>query len=668
MYNKPALLDKYFLKQLFQQTNQEIFIKIISLDFNENPREEIQGKISSLGSINIDGSSAVRRTCQFQMITERIDFTDYYWTTDSKFKLELGLSNNINETYDNTIWFPQGVFILTSFNQQLTTNSCLLSIQGKDKMCLLNGEVSGQISAQVDFASEDIKDDLTGEIIQTESVLLFDIIKNLLIVYGQEKLENIIINDVDSIGLEMITYQGTAPLYLFRNIMTGIVENVSLNANQKIYLYSNGIQTTIQDGNIEFFSLSPFYNNNNTATKVRLNNNSSIYQIIKITSGEVAGYRETPLIYPEKTLIAAAGETVTSVLDKIVKTFTDYEYFYDVYGRFVFQKKKTYANSFWSPVIDNSYINILSENNEYVYSFDNNELTIGFTNTPNIMNIKNDFTVNGTRKTAEGAEINTKLRIAINNKPKRYERTGLDGIDGIFEAKYDCDWRELIYQMADDYFHNISKGQLFYNAIAKKNPEFFNGITGYEQYYTDIYAFWRDLYDPVSKWKIEILNAPETMNFWLDFIEGDQLLNRQHPKKIGSRTKVVNDSKATAISFRDTVPVIFTNDITKINNSLIDSYTYIQLPTNLESLFTIAPAQKSLQNEMDKVLYEYLFATETISFEGLPVYVLEPNTKILIQDAENNIFGQYLVNKITLPVEYNGKMTIAAIKDIERIY
>ena len=41
------------------------------------------------------------------------------------------------------------------------------------------------------------------------------------------------------------------------------------------------------------------------------------------------------LIYPDD-LIAAPNETVTSILDKIIKAFGVYEYFYDVYGRFVF--------------------------------------------------------------------------------------------------------------------------------------------------------------------------------------------------------------------------------------------------------------------------------------------------------------------------------------------
>ena len=45
-------------------------------------------------------------------------------------------------------------------------------------------------------------------------------------------------------------------------------------------------------------------------------------------------------MYPED-LTAAVGSSITSVLDNIVKIFGNYEYFYDLDGHFVFQKKKS---------------------------------------------------------------------------------------------------------------------------------------------------------------------------------------------------------------------------------------------------------------------------------------------------------------------------------------
>jgi hypothetical protein len=44
------------------------------------------------------------------------------------------------------------------------------------------------------------------------------------------------------------------------------------------------------------------------------------------------------LTYPGD-LIGAVGEAITSILDKIKNMLGEFEYFYDLDGRFVFQKK-----------------------------------------------------------------------------------------------------------------------------------------------------------------------------------------------------------------------------------------------------------------------------------------------------------------------------------------
>ena len=60
------LLDKDFLLKLDQQKERENFARIISLDFDENPLEQIEGRVTG-GSVNIDGTSAVRRSCSLSM-------------------------------------------------------------------------------------------------------------------------------------------------------------------------------------------------------------------------------------------------------------------------------------------------------------------------------------------------------------------------------------------------------------------------------------------------------------------------------------------------------------------------------------------------------------------------------------------------------------------------
>jgi hypothetical protein len=55
------------------------------------------------------------------------------------------------------------------------------------------------------------------------------------------------------------------------------------------------------------------------------------YIVTKILPGQTPGYKEIELVYPGE-LIANAGETIASVLEKIAKAFGDFEYFYNVDG------------------------------------------------------------------------------------------------------------------------------------------------------------------------------------------------------------------------------------------------------------------------------------------------------------------------------------------------
>ena len=116
MINNP-LLDKEFLYELDQARHKEIYAKIISLDKDENPVEEIEGRVTA-GSINIDGNSAVRRTCSLSMVAKQVNINDFYWGLSSKFRLLIGLKNQINSKYPEIIWFKLGTYVITSFNTE----------------------------------------------------------------------------------------------------------------------------------------------------------------------------------------------------------------------------------------------------------------------------------------------------------------------------------------------------------------------------------------------------------------------------------------------------------------------------------------------------------------------------------------------------------------------
>ena len=62
-----ALLDKNFLKELDNYNSREIYARITALTVNELPIESIEGRVTG-GTINIDGASAVRRTCSLSLV------------------------------------------------------------------------------------------------------------------------------------------------------------------------------------------------------------------------------------------------------------------------------------------------------------------------------------------------------------------------------------------------------------------------------------------------------------------------------------------------------------------------------------------------------------------------------------------------------------------------
>lgn len=382
---KNALMDKNFLYELDHQHLREVFAKVISLDFNENPIEEIIGRVSQ-GSISVDNKSAVRRTCSLTLVANRnngedFNLHEYYWGLSQKIQVFIGLKNRINAEYPEIIWFPQGVFLITQFNTSQNINSYSISIQGKDKMALLNGEIGGNItSLSFDFGTEDIinKDGT----ITNKSLLLKDIISEVVHEYAKEPYHNIIINDLDDVGLELMEYRGSKPMYLIVDQNSSDVEQMVLDDNFTLYKrdgekikiknlqeneFDHRIQLNLEGANEPLF----LYSEDSALAK------NSPKTVIKCSYGDVVGYKITDLTFAGD-LIGQVGNPVTSAcLDKIVKMLGDFEYFYNLDGKFVFQRKKTYINTSFNTMrnADSDFIPVLitseaqfKEGTYYIYN------------------------------------------------------------------------------------------------------------------------------------------------------------------------------------------------------------------------------------------------------------------------------------------------------------
>ena len=544
-----------------------------------------------------------------------------------------------------------GRYIITSFNINKSTTTTKVSISGKDKMCRLNGEISGNIPIQTDFGTIEIVQD--NGIVKIEKIKIIDIIKNAIREYGLENSDNIIVRDLDMIqGYELWEYKGNSPMYYFIKIIEDKPTVINLTLDDTIKIKVGDKPITLKDFNGQFYSyntLDPTYNDKATQIKFP-NDNSTIYYLAKIEYGDTAGYHQTPLVY-NGDLILNVGESITSLLDKVKNMLGEFEYFYDLYGRFVFQQKKTYIKKLFQPPMQNSETNAPDNTKEvkYEYEFNKNALFTSISKTPNVANIKNDFSIWGNRKSISGQDLPIHVRYAIHKKPMEYNGYSTD----------DYDWRELIYQMAKDYNQTENK-----DSIER---------TGYEQYYSDFLQFWRQIYNPeddtqqfydnsagdMKYWNKDIYANPGTLNFWIDFLDPteNEIFKQYSINAIKSRTKSLNDSQVKAIYYKETPELLFILPGENIDNV---SYTPIQVQEDMRQLFNRSTQGVSAIDRANEIINTNVAAAEGLSITAIPIYYLQPNTRIKIEK-----YGDYTLDRISYNLSYNGTMSMTCNKIIE---
>ena len=399
--NYVYLNDSDFLEKVNSDRQQTQYVKITLLDWEENPIEEIQG-LTTGGSINLNGDSAVRRTCNLSMYVYkenymRITDPNNMISINKKVFLEVGLKNNTDKYTDyDIIWQPQGIYVITACGTSHSTSGITLNINLQDKMCLLNGTCGGVLPSSIQFDRYDTIDE-SGAYVTLRPTIV-QIIRELVNHWGNEQLGKIIIKDIDERIKCAMRWIGDTP----------------------IYAYSDEGQ-------------------------YHMTTNKSIaeqYAYTEYNWGEDVGYIFTDFTYPGD-LIANPGDTICTILDKIKSTLGNYEYFYDVDGNFHFQEIKNYLNITQATTDLNNMHNeqylVDISKGQNVYNFKDSKLFTSYSNSPNYSNIKNDYVVWGIRQNTEGIKVPIRYHLAIDSKPQIGNIYNVffydDPDDGLIKAK-----------------------------------------------------------------------------------------------------------------------------------------------------------------------------------------------------------------------------------------
>lgn len=635
-------MDNILLEKLVNEKIQTTYAKIITYSFDEKPLSSIEGRVSG-GSIQANGASAVRRTLSLSMIAKpeiaNIENLDNEIAINKKVKVYIGRLAG-----DEIMWFNCGFYVISSASVNQSTSGWTISISGKDKMALLDGTAGGTLPTAVTF--HEIFEDLGDGNYKIDYPTIYQIIQEAVNHYGEIPLHDIIINDLEKVAKVLIKYIGGKPIYFAENYAS--------------FAYAEDAVHTQ-----------------------------------KYTYGQDVGYEFTAFTYPGE-LVLAAGATVVNLLEKICQILGNYEYFFDLDGRFIFQEKKNYLNTV-SPIVylvPQDYIQ--SYSTEATYEIKDSDTLVSLTRSPRYEDIKNDFVVWG--KNASGVDIHYRLVIdekPVLNKCKKYMWSVVNDMGDVINYLYTdtntkpAEAKELVASPCEEW-----REEIYRNALERQAQ-----VQSTEPYDAEMLAFWRLLYDPDNKdwvyadypeynyWNPSVREDPASLVFWIDFIDTTSEVGKYAVSQIGRRMKVVNNDNIKILFTKQIPPIVFIPDYQEVADLLEIEYTnaedaaekvreycaanetnyFFQLSPQVESSFVHSSTGPSAFDEIRNLLYQYLIYNTTISISCLPRYWYEPNNMIYLENRENGIQGNYVITQYSLPLTYNGTMSITMTQALTRV-
>ena len=739
-HNFPYLRDTAFLAKLDRIKVREEYVKIISLDFNENPLEEIQGKVIS-GSVNIAGGSALRRTCSFDMYVDE-EYSDKILSTNTSFALNKkidmlkGIKNVFKDSgeysdYD-IIWFPLGIYVMCGLSLSHDADGGVsISIQGKDKMCLLNGDVGGQLPASVIFSEYEVEDSYAVTLDNTKSLdgdynglmestktlrigddavkleedgyysllldgaatleykssiftpTIFMIIQELVNHFGGEDLSKIVISDVPLKAKMVMRWTGDVILYGY--IQNGT--NYIYTLNETIYNQAIAIE-----GNVSIPNENPGGEDG------------------KFTNGDNVGYIYTDFIYPGE-LSGNAGDSVTFILDQIIKHIGNFEYFYDVDGVFHFQEKKNYLNTTQAKIelqnMQASDYEVNMSKGKSVYNFDDSMIVNSFNSNPQYDMIKNDFIVWGTRKGTDKQELPIRYHLAIDTKPETgntydcifyqdatdkllkvkapivfptradFPKEGTVGLlyealnGGQPEDKVVYYWSVALqdYQVVEDAIPQEITTKDWRTELYLSGSQTENYGLNSNYYYAELKAEWPKLYDVLTQQWYK--KNKTDLDYFLDFIDSSAAISEFSVSNIGRRQKIVTDSDVNCL-FEPVIPDIVMikqgeGSQKETEECIKEGQNFSLVPSSIYDYLASGYNYYSAYSLVRDLLYQYTNYNETISLSTLPVYYLDTNVRITVKDIESGIDGDYMVDSISIPLDSSSLMSINATKAWEKL-
>ena len=637
---------------------------------------------------------------------------------NKRLQIEIGIENSGNQFKEEEMfWIPFGVFVIQNASVTYNNQGIQISLKLTDKMALLNGELGGTFTQAITHSPMGEYAD-GGQTIVDKGVKVRTLIEYLLRDYGElEEYEYSIENVPNTIKNIIRWGNGQKVLKIKEGDSVEIVNDP--RPEGKGEFPDNGFEYYGIGDNIGYMETDFVYPLDKTLDSKPGETVTSVLDKIKNTLGNYEYFFDISGIFRFREIpnFLNAGSTIDDLTQAIAE-----KYFINVdtsAGRSVYRFNdatliSSYANNPQYNQIKNDYsvwgktsqteqdiwyhLLIAEAPDDYstqvwkVYFTENPE-------DPGFYDIKTAKPIDASTYTGvkffewqensntevewNGTEF-TPAKIGIVNfiSPNRPTPDTM----GSARSK-DDDWRLKFYLQALEKIP--SKRTPFDKEVIEKMPILYKLEHFAEE---DEDAFFMPIYDR------------NDLPYWLDIVNtNDYKLTQALEFKqfgiesIGRKVKTITDNDVNCLfySTENAAPKRLFVENTEAGASGVSSF----INENGEQVYSVPTSwgeiEEAQKNDKDEIikevinfwnggvalgtvenpaydllrssLHEHLSYNNSINLTAMPVYHLDANDRISVYNKESAIYGDYIINSLTIPLGLDGMMTINARKTVERI-
>ena len=172
----------------------------------------------------------------------------------------------------------------------------------------------------------------------------------------------------------------------------------------------------------------------------------------------------------------------------------------------------------------------------------------------------------------------------------------------------------------------------------------------------------------------DIINNPNQLTYWFDYMEPVEGFYPCSVDNLGTKIYSYQEDKINKL-FTCYVPnnILLNTQMDRQEFERLRQKCYYQgqsfsnVNDSINKGIAEGTSGYTAQDTAREFLYQYTNFNESISIQCVPIYYLDVNTRITVQDDRSGIYGDYIINNISLPLSAEGTMNITAGKALERI-